>query len=316
VEEVLTVRVLVTGAGGFVGRHLAVSLARNGHDVTALLRRMQPSALDQQAGVNIACADLGQAEIPLAGPFDALVHCAAAIPSAVPDDFELTRINIEGARHVFEHALQAGAATIIFCSSMAVYGCIDKEVVDPDTPVQDATAYGRSKLICEHLLADLSRAHPKLCAVSLRLPGVVGPGSHHNFLSDTMARLIAGQDVIVRNADAPFNNVVHIDDLADFVATLLRSLPVGHRAMTIGAKHSLPIRAVVGILEAAAGRPGAARYEGGGGSFLISNEAAKSLGYRPASVRDSVRRFAEAHVLELTHQPAARPSKGEPRLAD
>jgi nucleoside-diphosphate-sugar epimerase len=297
------VRVLVTGAGGFIGRHLAVALARNDHDVVALLRRKQPSALDQQAGVNIACADLAQAEILPAGPFDALVHCAAAIPSAVPDDFELTRSNIEGARHVFEYVLRAGAATIILCSSMAVYGRIDKEVVDPDTPVQDATAYGRSKLICEHLLADLSRAHSKLRAVSLRLPGVVGPGSHHNFLSDTMARLVAEEDVIVRNADAPFNNVVHIDDLADFVATLLRSLPVGHRAITIAAEHSLPIRAVVGILEAAAGRPGAARYEGSGRSFLISNEAAKSLGYRPASVRDSVRRFAEVHVLEPAHRP-------------
>ncbi len=97
---------------------------------------------------------------------------------------------------------------------MAVYGRVEDDVVDPDTPVREPNAYGRSKLACERLLADLSRAHSDLRALSIRLPGVVGPGSHDNFLSDTMTRLAAGQNVVARTPDALFNNVVHIDDLA------------------------------------------------------------------------------------------------------
>jgi nucleoside-diphosphate-sugar epimerase len=97
---------------------------------------------------------------------------------------------------------------------------------------------------------------------------------------------------------------VHVDDLAHFAGTLLGSLPLGHRAITIGADKPLPIRDVVGIIEAAMGRTGAVRYEHGGRPFLISNEHACSLGYRPATVRDSVDRFARAHAAESATAPA------------
>jgi nucleoside-diphosphate-sugar epimerase len=289
------VRVLISGAGGFVGQCLAAAMARRGHEVMALVRRTRPAVLDQQKGLSVERVDLAQAGPLPAGPFDAVIHCAAAIPATVSDEAELMRINVEGSRRLFEHAVNAGADVIIFCSSMAVYGRIDDDIVDPDTPVREPNAYGRSKLECEHLLAELSRTHADLRALSIRLPGIVGPGSHDNFLSDAMAGLAAGGTVVVRNPEALFNNVVHIDDLAGFTDTLLGTLPAGHRAITIGAENPLPIRDVVGIMAAAAGGVGAVRYERGGGRpFLISNEFARSLGYRPATVRDSVERFARA----------------------
>jgi nucleoside-diphosphate-sugar epimerase len=297
--EVLIVRVLISGAAGFVGRHLAAAAARNRHDVVALVRQTWPAILDQQKNVRIQAADIAQGKGLPPGPFDAIFHCAAAIPSVVPDSAELFRLNVEGSRRFFEHGLHARANTIIFCSSMAVYGRIDADVVDPDTPIHNPNDYGRSKLESEQLLAELSRAHTDLGALSIRLPGVVGPGSHDNFLSDTMTRLVAGETVDVRNPDALFNNVVHIEDLAYFAETLLGSVPLGHRATTIAATDPLPIREVVGLLQAAAGPGAAVNYHQEGHSFLIANEHARTLGYRPATVRDSVRRFASAHRAEL-----------------
>lgn len=285
-------RILISGAGGFIGRHLSMALARDRHDVVALVRRSWPAVLDRQKGLLVERADLVQAERLPAGPFDAIIHCAAAIPATVPDETELVRVNVEGSRCLFEHAVHAGVGTIIFCSSMAIYGRVEDDAVDPDTAVREPNAYGRSKLECERLLADLSSAHSGLRALSIRLPGVVGPGSHDNFLSDTMACLAAGETIVVHNPDALFNNVVHIDDLVRFADILLGSLPRGHRAITIGAENPLLIRDVVGILETAAGRIDAVRYEYGGRPFVISNERARSLGYRPATVRDSVERFA------------------------
>jgi nucleoside-diphosphate-sugar epimerase len=298
------VRVLISGAGGFVGQHLAVALARNSHDVVALVRQTRPAALEQRTSLSVERAELVQAGRLPAGRFDAVIHCAAAIPAKVSDEGDLLRINVDGSRHLFDHAVNAGAGIIIFCSSMAVYGRITDDVVDPDTPVREPDGYGRSKLACERLLADLSRAHSRLRALSIRLPGVVGPGSHHNFLSDTMAGLAAGETVVVRNPQAPFNNVVHIDDLARFAETVLGTLQAGHRAVTIGAENPLPIRDVVGIMAAAAGRVGAVRYEPGGHSFLISSEYARTLGYRPATVRDSVERFARGCTADLAAAPA------------
>jgi nucleoside-diphosphate-sugar epimerase len=175
---------------------------------------------------------------------------------------------------------------------MAVYGRIDVDMVDRDTPINGPSAYGRTKLTSEKKLAELCRNHGRLRALSIRLPGVVGPGSHDNFLSDTLRDLAAGKTVSVRNADALFNNVVHIEDLADFASTLLATLSPGHLVTTIGAVDPLPIRDVVGLLQTAAAPGAVIRYRKEGHSFLISNDHARTLGYRPATVHDSVERFA------------------------
>jgi nucleoside-diphosphate-sugar epimerase len=287
------VRVLISGAAGFVGSHLAMATAGKRHDVVALVRRTRSATFETHKRIRIEQADLAvDAEALPAGPFDALIHCAAAIPRAVPDEAELARINIEGTRRLFEHVLTSGVKLIVFCSSMAVYGRIDADMVDRDTPINEPSPYGRSKLVSEEKLSELCRDHSGLRALSIRLPGVVGPGSHDNFLSDTLRRLAAGQTVSVRNAHAPFNNVVHIDDLARFACTLLETLSPGHRATTIGAVEPLPIREVVGLLQVAAAPGAAVRYREEGHSFLISNDHAQTLGYRPATVRDAVERFA------------------------
>ena len=283
----LIVRVLISGAGGFVGGHLAVWLAGRGHDVVALVRRTRSSILERRKDIRIAQADLAtEADALPAGPFDAVIHCAAAIPSAVPDDAELARINVEGSRRLFEHAVNSGARRHRL---LLIYGGIRPnyaEVVDRGTPIKEPGAYGRSKLELSVCLPSWARLMLGLRALSIRLPGVVGPGSHDNFLSDTMARLAAGGTADVRNPDALFNNVVHIDDLARFADTLLSTLPPGHQVTTIAAADPLPIREVVGLLLAAAGPGAAVRYRQEGHSFLISNEHARTLGYRPATVRD------------------------------
>jgi nucleoside-diphosphate-sugar epimerase len=287
------VRVLVSGASGFIGGHLASEVARNRHDVVALMRRKSATTFEFQEGVQVEIADLAvEAEALPAGPFDVLVHCAAAIPSAVPDQAELVRINVGGTCRLFEHVLAAGAKLIVFCSSMAVYGRINADVVDRDTPISAPGPYGRSKLASEEKLADLSRDHAGLRALSIRLPGIVGPGSHDNFLSDTVRRLSAGETISLRNPNALFNNVVHIDALAGFVCALLETLPTGHRVTTIGTVEPLPIRDVVGILGIAAASGAEIHYREEGHSFLISNDHAQTLGYRPETVRTAVERLA------------------------
>jgi nucleoside-diphosphate-sugar epimerase len=286
----LSLRVLISGAGGFVGGRLAYGMSRRGHDVVALVRETRPAMLELQPGVRIEKIDLAQPGYIPVGPYDAILHCAAAIPSVVRNGSELTRINLETSRRMFDSAFLSSSTVIIFCSSMSVYGQVVDDMVDESTSIRDPDAYGRSKLECECLLDELCRVHSGIRALSIRLPGVVGVGSHDNFLSDIKARLVGGERVVIRNPEALFNNVVHIDDLERFVEHLLHALPVGHRVTTLASDHPLRIRAVAEIL--AAGRLGEVRYEQGGHPFLISNENARCLGYVPATVRDSVERFA------------------------
>lgn len=285
-------RVLVTGAGGFVGRHAALALAARGLTAFAVVHRHEPPELSGRPGLTVVRADLARGD-PLPAPLDAVVHCAAAIPAACADEDALYRINVEAARHVFAHAGRAGARAIVNCSSMSAYGRIETEVVDLDTPVCDPGAYGRAKLELERLLGEAAARPGGPRGVSIRLPGVVGAGSHDNFLSGAMSAILSGGTVTARNPDAPFNNIVHVADLVGFVADLIGRMPPGHRVTTIAADGPLPIREVIARLSAAAGRREQVAYETGGHPFVISPEPARALGYKVPTVADSLDRFAQ-----------------------
>ncbi len=281
--------VLVTGAGGFIGARMVATALAAGWRVTGTYRHRPPRA-PVHPDLSLLRHDL-LADDGLPERFDALVHCAAEIPAHCPDPATLHHANVEGTRRLLAHAERAGADRVVYLSSMAVYGPIDVPVVDERTPCAAADAYGRSKLEGEHLLADwIDRTGGR--GVSLRLPGVVGAGARNNFLGDTLLRVLAGEPVSARNPEAPFNNVLHVADLARFAVALLGDLPTRHAALTIAAIEPMPVRQVLSLLFRCAGRADAIAWgEGGGRPFLIGFDEARALGFRPATVADSVERF-------------------------
>jgi nucleoside-diphosphate-sugar epimerase len=283
----MALHAVVTGAGGFVGGFVARHLAR-AMRVTAVVRRaVEPGAPGGPSWLN---ADLRRPDA-LPAAFDALVHCAAEIPARVSDPDELYRGNIDVSRNVFEQAMRAGARSVVYLSSMSAYGAISAPVVTEELPPGQLDPYGRAKRDAEGLLEECVRGglHSGL---SIRLPGTVGKGSHHNFLSDAMARVLKGETVEARNPGALFNNIVYVGDLAAFLEQWIAKPRPGHAMTNLAAKDPLPFREVFELLFAAAGREQKVKFaDGGKAPFLISIDRAISLGYRPATVRASVQAF-------------------------
>lgn len=285
-------RILVTGAGGFVGHYVATMLANQDHEVLATVHRSVPDGLRSHKKITVTAFDLAATADPeIDGAIDAVIHCAAALPSNVPDPEQLYRTNVNGMERLLAATRKAGAGIFINCSSMSIYGRIGVPLVEVDTPRVEPDAYGRSKFDSETLLSDAAERYG-LAALSIRLPGVVGLGSHDNFLSSVMARILAGEAVQARNPEAPFNNIVHVGDLALFMAQQVGSLDTGHRATTIAADTAIPIRQVISLMFAEAGQPENSSYTEGGAPFLINPEAARALGFQVPTTEASVRRFA------------------------
>ncbi len=109
-------RVLITGAGGFIGRHVAAHAADRGWNVRAMVRR---TGLDL-GGAEIVRHDLREVQglAPLLAGVDAVIHCAGSLGRTVADQESDT---IAGTTHLIDAMAGAGVARIVLFSSMAVY---------------------------------------------------------------------------------------------------------------------------------------------------------------------------------------------------
>jgi nucleoside-diphosphate-sugar epimerase len=271
----MAAHVVVTGTGGFVGGYVARWLAGRGLEVTAHTRQK---------------ADLcTRGSLPRR--FDALIHCAAETPERCPEPARLYERNMDLARSVFEQALAAGAQSVVFLSSMSAYGAVSVSELTEDTPPGELDPYGRAKRDSEALLKSCVGRGLR-SALAIRLPGTVGKDSHDNFLSVALGRILRGEPVTGRNPDAFFNNIVYVGDLAAFLGDWIAAPRPGYAVTNLAASEPLPMREVFALMYQRAGRePGFTFEVGGKKPFLISLERARSLGYRPATVRRSLESF-------------------------
>lgn len=291
----MALHVVVTGAGGFIGGFVARRLAARGYKVTAILRRPAKPGPEVLSRLTWREADL-RSSGSLPPRFDALIHCAAETPERCPEPVNLYHRNLDLSRSVFDQALEGRAHVAVFLSSMSAYGTITAPVVTEDTPPLDLDPYGRAKRDSESLL-ETCVARGLRSGLTIRLPGIVGKGSHDNFLSVALARVLSGEVVKGRNPDSPFNNIVYVGDLAAFLSGWIENPAPGYAVTNLAATEPLPMREVLAQLLASCGREAQLIFEPGGRKpFLISLDRALSLGYRPSTVKASIESFVRDSV--------------------
>lgn len=191
-------RILVTGAGGFVGRKV-VSLLDD-HEVIAI--DQVGAGIPDLSHVTAIAGDLRDRNI-LNAAFskgcEAVVHLATVPGGAAEMNPEIARaVNVEATMTLADFAVQAGnAPRFVFASSIAALGDSFPMTVNDETPLLPSMLYGAHKLMMEQWLATLTR-RGDLDAVSLRLSGVIarpkGPsGMKSAFLSDIFHALRNGE---------------------------------------------------------------------------------------------------------------------------
>jgi len=202
----LAMRLLVTGASGFVGRGLLGWLAARGH--TGVATGRTPPAYHPE-GWSAACRDeflLGGSSagsaVPPAGPIDALIHMEVKqhVPRPTPADVEaFRRGNVAGTRDWLEWAARQGVSRVVFTSSIkAVPAHAGAEAVGvAGDPGSD---YGRSKADAERLVQDWALALPGRSAVILRPAPVYGPGNEAN-LAAFVRQIVSGRPCLVGRGD-------------------------------------------------------------------------------------------------------------------
>ncbi len=209
-------RVLITGACGFVGRHLARRLCAAGDEVVGTWWPQPPA--DPPAGVELIAADVEDAarvaEIVGRVRPDAIVHLAAL--SHVGESWERPgsyyRVNVAGTEHVVR---AAGRARVLVASSAEVYGAVpeDEQPIGEDRPLAPGTPYGVTKAAAERLalaLAGEGRAE----VVIVRSFNLIGPGQAPRFALPSFAAQLAG---VRRGESEPVLRVGNLSARRDFV---------------------------------------------------------------------------------------------------
>ncbi len=152
-------KILVTGATGFLGRNLVKRLLPKGHEVTCLVRETSKTDLLREMGVSLATGDVTDT-----GAVDrifgearprAVFHCAASVTEK--DEAELCRINVEATRSVCRACRTYGVKRLIYLSSVAVVSGNPQVPLADDLPYKATSAYGRSKIEAERVALEFRR---------------------------------------------------------------------------------------------------------------------------------------------------------------
>lgn len=200
-QGILIMRILITGAAGFVGRSLIGTLGTR-HEIVAIDSAPNPFGDLPIRYIEGDLADAALLDEACRDPIDALVHLATVPGGAAEQDPAAAfAINVGATAALLERVMIGGnKPRVLFASSIAVFGDPLPPHVDDATPLQPRMVYGAHKAMIEQWIATLTR-RGAIEGLSLRFPGIIarakGPsGMKSAFMSDVFHAAAARQPFV------------------------------------------------------------------------------------------------------------------------
>lgn len=251
-------RVLVTGANGYVGRAVVASLRGHGHEPVAMVRAPGKTISGATATRIADLLDGGSLRLALQG-VDAVCHLAGLTRAreSIDNPLRYFQVNTAGTIALLDAMNHAGVQRIVFASTGSIYGTPDRQPMNEDLPAAPPHPYASSKLAAEFAI-EAQCGTGNLAAVIVRMLNVAGGADPDPTRLVPRALAAArGESVLAVNGDgSAVRDYLHIADAADAFVACLDHLPRAGHAITynIGSGSGSSVAEVIAAVERITGQ--------------------------------------------------------------
>jgi dTDP-glucose 4,6-dehydratase len=244
--------VLVSGAGGFIGSHLAELLAREGASVRAFVRYtsrgdhgwledVEPEAAE---AIEVFRGDLANPEAVRAamGGCEAVFHLGALIP--IPYSYrhprEFVTANVEGTLNVLEAARHEEPERIVHTSTSEVYGTAQRVPIDEEHPLHPQSPYAATKVGADQVALSYQRSFGTPVVVA-RPFNTYGPRQSARAVIPTIVSQALSRDIVELGATSPTRDFLFVEDTAAGIAACADADGVDGEVINLGTNTEISI---------------------------------------------------------------------------
>jgi len=273
--------VLITGATGFIGRHLQDHLTTAKISATPFSKDVR-EPIDEDFDT------------------DVIVHLAAAtgVASVDKDRYAIYATNILGTLNILEYCRQYHAR-LIFMSTSGVYEPSLSEKLSEESPTRPQSIYTKSKYLAESLCETYSRTYNISCTV-FRIFNGYGPGQNNAYLIPYIIENALTNNTIVLKNPKSVRDLIHVDDIIMAVKMVTCNQPAGFNIYNIGSGNGQCVIDIVTLVENILGKPVQCKIEQLSSDQIPYSVADIGKAYREldwwpkVDIRDGLNRMIEA----------------------
>ncbi|MDI6703312.1 MAG: NAD-dependent 4,6-dehydratase LegB [bacterium] len=251
--DLVNKRILVTGAGGFIGSHLVERLVELGGRVRAFVRYnsmnnwgwIDTFPKERKDKIEIFCGDIREArsvDKAMKG-IDVVFHLAAlvAIPYSYISPSSFVRTNVEGTLNILQAALDNDLERLIHTSTSEVYGTAKYVPIDERHPLQPQSPYSASKISGDMLAESFYRSFGLPIAI-IRPFNTYGPRQSARAIIPTIITQALNRDVVELGSLHPTRDLTYVEDTVDGFIKIAESPNSIGEVINIGSKSEISIK--------------------------------------------------------------------------